>query len=107
MALARGKRWPDTDPDAMLPTSAWREHRSRLAGHIDEDTFNRLVMVYSILEIDRASFNTAGAGSVQMSDSVVETMKSNASAIGELRRSMGARGEWPDYPEDFDKAGSA
>jgi hypothetical protein len=99
-ALALGKHWPNTDPDAMLPTSAWRENRSRLAGHLDEDTFNRLVMVYSVLEIDRSSFIVGAAGPLKMSDSTVDLLNKNANDIGELRRAMGARGEWPPYTED-------
>jgi hypothetical protein len=103
-ALAIGKRWPSAAPDAMLPTSAWRESRTRLAGHIDEDTFNRLVMAYSVLEIDRARLVMAAAGSPEMSDVEAKLLKKNANEIGELRREMGAVGGWPEDIEDQVKA---
>jgi hypothetical protein len=103
-ALALIKHWPNTDPDAMLPTSAWRENRSRLAGHLDEDTFNALVMIYSILEIDRSHFVMASERPLEMSDSTAELLEKNANDIAELRRSMGARGSWPDYSEEEKKA---
>jgi hypothetical protein len=98
-ALALGKRWPN-DPDSMLPTSAWRENRTRLAGHINEDTFNRLVMVYSVLEIDRSRMVMSATGSADMSDTESKLLNKNANEIGDLRRVMGAHGDWPDYTED-------
>src|SRR6266851_99180 len=55
ISIARG--WPShADADEFLPTSAWRENRTRLAGRIDGDLWERLVRAYAILELDRARY---------------------------------------------------
>jgi hypothetical protein len=45
--VSADKIWPPfEDLNAFLPTSAWQENRSSVAGKVDEDLWNQLVMAY-------------------------------------------------------------
>jgi hypothetical protein len=56
-AASKVGKWPSfEDLDAFLPTSAWRENRSSIAGIVSDDLIFDLVMTYNILEHDRSRF---------------------------------------------------
>ena len=90
--VSDGGNWlPTEDPDAFLPTSAWRENRSSLAGMVNEDLWVQLVMAYTLLEIDRARFvngNRLPAGT-PLGAGVAQGMKDECGNLDRLRRKLG------------------
>jgi hypothetical protein len=94
------------DIDAFLPTSAWREHRSSLAGNVDLDLWDQLVMAYAVLEADRARFVTADKlqGSNPLRADQAAALKKTSDELGQLRRQLAGGGGWLDAFEDEDPA---
>src|ERR1035437_65762 len=102
-AASTGKHWPVfEDVDAFLPTSAWRENRSGLAGKVHEDLWNQLVMKYALLEMDRARFVVANRlpPPTPLPAEQAESMKRECYDLGRLRRKLGAGGVWLDEIHD-------
>lgn len=82
------KKWPDVeDVNALLPTSAWQENRSSLAGNVDKDLWNQLVLTYACLENYRGTKPSA---------EVSEGIKQFSYDLGTLRRKLGVGGGWLD-----------
>lgn len=86
------------DPKAHLPTSAWKENRASLVGHIDEDLFNELVMTYAILEIDLERFFLVSRIPTQtpLPKKIAGEMAAYSNTLGQLRRKLGGGGGWAD-----------
>jgi hypothetical protein len=102
-AASKGKTWPPfNDIDAYLPTSAWQEHRSRLAGKVDEDLWYRLVIVYANLEAERVRLihATALPPDTQLPAKEAEAMKQFSYDLGQLRRELSGGGGWLDEIHD-------
>jgi hypothetical protein len=99
-SASQGMGWPPIDDvGAFLPNSAWQEHRSRLADVVDEDLWDKLVMAYALLEIDRMRFATAAklAPDRTLTDSEAASLRQTAYHLGRLRRRLGdGGGGWPD-----------
>lgn len=81
-------------PEAVMPNTVWKEHRSRIAGSLDGQLFERLVWFYGMLEIDRSRWLLASqmtpapvlpsASAMELIDDVLE--------LGRLREGLeGAR----------------
>jgi hypothetical protein len=101
--VSDGVHWPPfEDLDALLPTSAWRENRSNIAGMVNEDLWVQLVMAYSVLEIDRSRFAAANAlsGTTALTAEVAKGMKESSNKLGHLRRQLGVGGGWLDEIRD-------
>jgi hypothetical protein len=101
-AVSEGEHWPPIeDLDAYLPTSAWRENRSSIAGMVSEDLWVELVMTYCLLEHDRSRFATANRiqAAMPLTAEVAESMKESATKLGRLRRQLGVGGGWLDGVE--------
>ena len=95
--------WPPVeDINTLLPTSAWQEYRSSLAGKIPEDLWNQLVMAYTLLENDRARFVNANRLPLEtpLSAEVAEGIKEASNNLGRLRRKLGGGGGWLDEIHD-------
>jgi hypothetical protein len=90
------------DADGVLPTSAWRENRSRLAGHIDMNLWNQLVLAYTGLEIERMRFSAASKipTAQHLTPEQIEAYKKSARDLGQLRRRLWPSGGWSDDLED-------
>ena len=91
--------WPPIeDLNAFLPTSAWRENRSSIAGNVSEDLWVQIVMAYSLLEHDRARFDAANKISAKtpLTAEVAKSMKESSNDLGRLRRQLGVGGGWVD-----------
>ena len=96
-AASEAGHWPPVeDVDAFLPTSAWQENQASLAGEIQEDLWNRLVMAYALLEFDRARFVTSNnlPPSTPLPAREAEGIKEASSNLGRLRRELGGGGGW-------------
>jgi hypothetical protein len=96
-ACSKGNLWPPIeDADAFLPTSAWHDHRSTLAGHVHEDLWNQLVMAYAAIEIDRARFVLANRlpPGTPLPAKEAEGIRQSAMRLGGLRRKLGGGGGW-------------
>jgi len=103
-AVSGGKNWPPVeDINTFLPTSAWQENRSSLAGHIDEELWDQLVMAYAILEHDRARFATANRLTETPLGKEAEGLKVFSYELGQLRRKLdeGAGGWLDEIKEQF------
>jgi hypothetical protein len=100
VASSPSRTWTafNNDVDAVLPTSAWREHRADLAGALDESTWERLVMAYSILEIDRVRLREVNdmPPGTPLTDDVIAGLKAAMKNLDELRKKLGSQGHWPD-----------
>jgi hypothetical protein len=97
------KDWPHVeDVNGFLPTSAWQENRSSLAGQVDEDLWNQLVMAYAILETDRARFilGSRSPTPIPFPEKVAEGLKQSSNDLGRLRRKLGGGGGWLDEIHD-------
>lgn len=97
--ISEGKHWPPLeDVNAFLPTSAWQENRSSLAGKIDEDLWNQLVMAYALLEVDRARFAMVIRLPPEkpLPAKEAEGIKKTSNKLGCLRRELGGGGGWLD-----------
>ena len=92
---------PFEDLDGFLPTSAWRENRSSIAGNVSEDLWVQLVITYTLLEIDRSRFATANKLPEGKPLTVKEAkdMKESSTDLGRLRRQLGVGGGWLDEIE--------
>jgi hypothetical protein len=101
-AASKGKYWPPVEEvDAFLPTSAWRENRSSLAGSVDEDLWNQLITAYALLGTDRARFVANGLPpQTPLPAEVAEGMKETSNDLGRLRRKLGGGGGWLDEIHD-------
>lgn len=99
--VSRTTSWPPIDNiDAWLPTSAWRENRSRIADAVDADLFDQLVMTYAGIELDRERFVTAAKlvpPSNEMTASEAAALRKAGYDLGRLRRRLeGGGGGWLD-----------
>jgi len=102
-AVSAGKIWsPFEDLNAFLPTSAWQENRSSVAGKVDEDLWNQLVMAYAGLELDRGRFATANRlpAGTPLPTNEAEGIKRTCNNLGRLRRKLGGGGGWLDEIHD-------
>jgi len=102
-AVSKGEHWPCyEDPNAFLPTSAWRENQSSFAGQVSEDLWVQIVMAYSLLEYDRARFAAANKipAATPLTAEVAKGMKEEAINLGRLRRQLGLGGGWLDEFEE-------
>jgi hypothetical protein len=97
------KHWlPVEDMNAFLPTSAWQENRSSLAGKLHEDLWNHLVMAYATLEIDRARLVNANRlpADTPLPAEEAERIRQFSNNLGRLRRKLGGGGGWLDEIHD-------
>lgn len=93
--------WPPIeDRDALLPTSAWRENRSSIAGMVSDDLFSQLVLAYTLLEQDRARFTYADTlpPKTPFDDTIAQGLEKLSNDLGRLRRQLGVRGGFPEGP---------
>jgi hypothetical protein len=101
--VSEGGNWPPIeDLDAFLPTSAWRENRSIIAGKVSEDLWVQIVMAYVKLEHDRSRFATANKipATTPLTTEVAKGMKESSNNLGRLRRQLGVGGGWLDEIEE-------
>jgi len=102
-AASAGRQWPPVeDINGFLPTSAWQEKRASLPGEINEDLWEKLVLAYATLEVERARFVAADSLPPQtpLPAKESEDMKEFAKQLGELRRKLGGGGGWLDEPQE-------
>jgi hypothetical protein len=57
--VAMGHWGSSGDPEDVLPNSVWKEHRSRLAGTLGAELFERIISFYGRLEMDRSRWALA------------------------------------------------
>jgi hypothetical protein len=97
--------WPHIeDINDFLPTSAWRENRSSLAGKVQEDLWEQLVTAYAVLETDRLRFVFASSSPapIALPAEVAQGLKLFSYELGQLRRQLGSGGGWLDeIQEEF------
>ena len=101
--VSESEHWPPIeDLDAFLPTSAWRENRSSIAGKVSEDLWVQIVMAYSLLEHDRSRFAAANKipAATPLTVEVAKGMKESSNKLGRLRRQLGVGGGWLDEIEE-------
>ena len=101
-AVSNTGHWPSIeDLNAFLPTSAWRENRSSIAGKVSEDLWGQIVMAYGGLEIDRFRFATANKlpANTPLTAEVAKSMKEFSNELGRLRIQLGIGGGWLDETE--------
>jgi hypothetical protein len=102
-AASELEHWPPIeDINAFLPTSAWQENRSSLAGKIHEDLWNQLVMAYALLEADRGRFGNANRlpPETLLPAKEADGIKQASNNLGRLRRKLGGGGGWLDEIHD-------
>lgn len=102
-AASAGRHWPPVeDVNAFLPTSAWQENRSSLAGKIHENLWDQLVMAYALLETDRARFVMANRlpPETPLPAREAEGIKEASNTLGRLHRKLGGGGGWLDEIHD-------
>jgi hypothetical protein len=90
--VSRGAYWPPVeDVTSYLTSSAWQENRSRLSGTVPTDLFDKLVMTYARLELDRARFGMANRVSVltPLASAEASALRETANHLGRLRRELG------------------
>ena len=98
-SVSKGEFWPPVeDLNAFLPTSAWRENQSSLAGNVSEDLWVQIVMAYGLLEIDRSRFAVANklTEPKPLDAELAAGMKKSSDDLGRLRRQLGVGGRWLD-----------
>lgn len=98
-SVSKGKHWPPMrNPDAYLPTSAWRENRYRLAGKIDETLWDQLVFAYTMLDADRERFVQADQlpPNTPLPAEEAAGISKTARDLGELRQRLFKGGGWLD-----------
>jgi hypothetical protein len=102
-STSQGEYWPLVEEvNALLPTSAWSEHRSSLVGNVDEDLWNQLVMAYARLETDRTRFGLMGRSAtapLTVRTEEAESLKQIGVDLGRIRRKLGGSGVWVDEIE--------
>jgi hypothetical protein len=97
--VSESGKWPFfEDLDAFLPTSAWRENRSIIAGNVSEDLWVQIVTAYTLLECDRSRFTTANKipTVTPLTAEVAKGLKESADNLARLRRQLGVGGGWLD-----------
>ena len=102
-AVPEEGHWPSIeDLNAFLPTSAWRENRSSIAGKVSEDLWVQIVMAYSLLECDRSRFAAANKipATTPLTAEVAKGMIESSNNLGRLRRQLGLGGGWLDEIEE-------
>lgn len=93
------KEWPHVEElNAFLPTSAWQENRSSLAGRVHEDLWDQLVMAYALLESDRARFalGSRSPTPIALPAKEAQGLKLFSYELGHLRRQLAPGGGWID-----------
>jgi hypothetical protein len=98
--------WPPVeDMNAFLPTSAWQENKSSLAGKIDEDLWNELILAYALLESDRARFAAANRlpAGTPLAAREAKGLQQTSQDLGRLRRKLGVGGGWLSMPRINDE----
>ena len=101
-SVSESGHWPPIeDLDGGLPTSAWRENRSTIAGMVSEDLWVRMIVAYRLLENDRARFAIANRSpaTTALTTEVAKSMKEESDKLGRLRRELGVGGGWLDEIE--------
>jgi hypothetical protein len=101
--VSKGNNWPPIENlDGFLPTSAWRENQSSIAGTVSEDLWCHLVIAYGLLESDRSRLATANKiqGGTPLTPKVAQEMMESAANLARLRRQLGVGGGWLDGLED-------
>jgi hypothetical protein len=83
------------DAARVLPTTAWGEHRAHLAELVSEEVWERLVMAYAMLEIDRGRLQRSDAlpPTAPMSDDTIAGLRQTVVELTVLREALGA-GDW-------------
>jgi hypothetical protein len=73
-----------------------------VAGKVDEDLWNQLVMAYAGLELDRGRFATANRmpAGTPLPANEAEGIKRTFNKLGRLRRKLGGGGGWLDEIHD-------
>lgn len=102
-AVCDGGHWPPfEDLNGFLPTSAWREHRSSIAGIVTEELWVQLVMAYSVIETDRSRFSAANKipARTPLTAEVAKGMNDTSITLGRLRRQLGVGDSWLDNIDD-------
>jgi hypothetical protein len=92
-------QWPPVeDVNAFLPTSAWQENRSSLAGKVHEDLWEKLVLAYALLETDRARFVSfsRSPSPIALPAKEAQGLKLFSYELGQLRRQLGGGSGWLD-----------
>ena len=101
-AVSKRGHWPPIeDLDGFLPTCAWRDNRSGIAGKVSSDLWVQLVMAYSLLEIDRARFAMANKlpATTPLTAEIAKGLRESSDDLGRLRRELGVGGGWLDEIE--------
>jgi hypothetical protein len=102
--ISKAPHWPHVeDVNAFLPISAWRESRSSLAGNVDKDLWDELVMAYALLEFDRGRFVLASRlpETPLLATRDAEGIKQTSNDLGRVRRKLGGGGGgWLDELHD-------
>jgi hypothetical protein len=101
-AASVSKTWPYVEAiDSVLPTAAWREHRSAIAGMVSEELFVKIVMAYTSLEVDRDRIISEQKKSTQspLTPEIAQSMKEDSETLGDIRRELGIGGGWMDEIE--------
>jgi hypothetical protein len=96
---AKLENWPPIDDSKdFLPASVWQENRASIVTCIDENLYNRLVMAYAILDIDRTRFIMANRfpAKVPLPTEIAKGVKEFCDQLGGLRRELGGGGGWID-----------
>jgi hypothetical protein len=93
------------DLDALLPTVAWRENRSSIAGMVSEDLWFEMIRVYALFETTREIFAAANKGlpAAVVPEPIAKTLKEMFTDLGHVRRQLGLGGRWLDEIEDKSK----
>ena len=74
---------------AVLPTTAWQEHRAHLAGVLSVELWERLVKEYVLLEIQRLRLQgEGGIKSIVMSDEMIAGLKQTVIDLRALRKDL-------------------
>jgi hypothetical protein len=100
-SVASGRAWPpliENNVDAVLPTSAWLENRSALAGMVSEDLWLQIVRTYTLLEYDRVRLVGASRlpASPPLTEDILQGIRELSNDLGRLRRQLGLGGGWMD-----------
>lgn len=57
--------WPNvSNVDALVPTTAWAQHKPVLATKVDQEIWDGLVKVYSVLESHKVVFGSSGGKAI-------------------------------------------
>ena len=95
-ATRPSKTWPYLlEVASVLPISAWQEHRAHLSDVVDEDLWNRLVLIYAGigLEQGRLAFGKDLPPDTPLTEPVTEQMQGFVIELERIRRALGCRGD--------------